>query len=354
MQAFTVIGIGETGNGKSTFLNAYLQKNAFQYSDSPDSCTKITSVESNIINNKILKAIDTPGIKDTDNTDQENVKQLVEFLIKYKDGINVVAIVLNGQIDRFTNDTKKFIKIAHQMFNHPDFWEHLCIIFTKWYSEMTEEQKKTKQDEYKKKVIASINKYTDSNINIDLPVFFVDSENYKKDEKTKIELNRFNNFVFSKNAMKTTQAEVPNVFYEKVIREERNNYRYKENLISKDGIKRTEFFANQSRNKLIDYDGNISYTNWKNEKQWEIVKNKKIEYETENALVQIRKEPIIERRVKKKRILGITIKKIHYDEVVGERTIKTYEFRKREKITDFDGNISYGDWKVIRTYTKII
>ena len=142
MQAFTVIGIGETGNGKSTFLNAYLQKDAFQGSDSPDSCTKMTSVESNIINNKILKAIDTPGIKDTDNTDQENVKQLVEFLIKYKDGINVVAIVLNGQIDRFTNDTKKFIKIAHQMFNHPDFWEHLCIIFTKWYSEMTEEQKK--------------------------------------------------------------------------------------------------------------------------------------------------------------------------------------------------------------------
>ena len=354
MQSFTVIGIGETGNGKSTFLNAYLQRNAFQSSDSPDSCTKITSVESNVINNKILKAIDTPGIKDTDNTDQENVKQLVEFLIKYKDGINVVAIVLNGQIDRFTNDTKKFIKIAHQMFNHPDFWEHLCIIFTKWYSSMSEAQKQMKQDIYKKAVIESIRIYTESNININLPVFFVDSKNYQIDEKTKKELYRFNNFVFSKNAMKTTQAEIPNVFYEKVIREVKNNIRYKENLISKDGMKRTEFFANQSRNKLIDYDGNISYTNWKNEKQWEIVKNKKIEYETENALVQIRKEPIIERRVKKKRILGITIKKIHYDEVVGERTIKTYEFRKREKITDFDGNISYGDWKVIRTYTKII
>ena len=354
MQSFTVIGIGETGNGKSTFLNAYLQRNAFQSSDSPDSCTKITSVESNVINNKILKAIDTPGIKDTDNTDQENVKQLVEFLLQYKDGINVVAIVLNGQIDRFTNDTKKFIKIAHQMFNHPDFWEHLCIIFTKWYSSMSEAQKQMKQGIYKKAVIESIRIYTESNININLPVFFVDSKNYQIDEKTKKELNRFNNFVFSKNAMKTTQAEIPNVFYEKVIREVRNNFRYKENLISKDGMKRTEYFANQSRNKLIDYDGNISYTNWKNEKQWEIVKNKKIEYETENALVQIRKEPIIERRVKKKGFLGITIKKIHYDEVVGERTIKTYEFRKREKITDFDGNISYGDWKVIRTYTKII
>ena len=352
MQAFTVIGVGETGNGKSAFLNAYLQKNAFQSSNKPNSCTKITSAESNIINNKILKAIDTPGIKDTDNTDQENVKQLVEFLLNYEDGINAVAIVLNGQNDKFTKDTEKFIKIAHQMFNHPDFWEHLCIIFTKWYSEMTEEQKKTKQDEYKKKVIASINKYTDSNINIDLPVFFVDSENYKIDEKTKTELNRFNNFVFSKNAMKTTQAEVPNVFYEKVIREERNNYRYKENLISEDGMKRTEYFANQSRNKLIDYYGNISYTNWKNEKEWEIVKTKTIEYDTQNCPVQISKEPRYAQREIKTDILGIFHFSQTYNQVVGESSNTTYEIRRRKKITDFDGKISYGDWEVIKTYSK--
>ena len=352
MQAFTVIGIGETGNGKSAFLNAYLQKNAFQSSNKPNSCTKITSAESNIINNKILKAIDTPGIKDTDNTDQENVKQLVEFLLNYEDGINAVAIVLNGQNDKFTKDTEKFIKIAHQMFNHPDFWEHLCIIFTKWYSEMTEEQKKTKQDEYKKKVIASINKYTDSNINIDLPVFFVDSENYKTDKKTKTELNKFNNFVFSKNAMKTTQAEVPNVFYEKVIREERNNYRYKENLISEDGMKRTEYFANQSRNKLIDYYGNISYTNWKNEKEWEIVKTKTIEYDTQNCPVQISKEPRYAPREIKTDILGIFHFSQTYNQVVGESSNTTYEIRRRKKITDFDGKISYGDWEVVKTYSK--
>ena len=238
------------------------------------------------------------------------------------------------------------------MFNHPDFWEHLCIIFTKWYSEMTEEQKKMKQDKYKKKVIASINKYTDSNINIDLPVFFVDSENYKTDKKTKTELNKFNNFVFSKNAMKTTQAEVPNVFYEKVIREERNNYRYKENLISEDGMKRTEYFANQSRNKLIDYYGNISYTNWKNEKEWEIVKTKTIEYDTQNCPVQISKEPRYAQREIKTDILGIFHFSQTYNQVVGESSNTTYEIRRRKKITDFDGKISYGDWEVVKTYSK--
>lgn len=103
---------------------------------------------------------------------------MAEFLLNYNDGINIVAIVLCGQNDRFTPDTEKFIKIAHQMFNHPDFWDHLCIIFTKWYVVMDDEQKRMKQENYKKKVIESIRRYTESDINIELPMFFVDSINY--------------------------------------------------------------------------------------------------------------------------------------------------------------------------------
>jgi len=348
----TVIGIGETGMGKSTFLNAFLRKNAFQASNSPDSCTKITSVDSNIINGQTRKAIDTPGIKDTDNMDQEKVKQLVEFLLHYEDGINAVAIVLNGQVDRYTKDTEKFIKIAHQMFNHPDFWEHLCIIFTKWFSGMNEDQKRMKQEEYKRRVIESIKAYTEQDINLDLPMFFVDSPNYENDNQTKLELDRFKDFVFSKNAMKTTQAEVPNVFYEKVINEKRDNYRYKENVISDDQMKRTEYFANQSRNKLVDYDGNISYSDWKNDKEWEIVKNKIIEVETTTETVKTEVEPIYETRNICKRFLGVCIKNDYVQVKVGEKTIETYEDRKRNKITDFDGNISYENWEVINTYTK--
>ena len=350
MKNFTVIGIGETGDGKSTFLNAYLQKNTFKSSDDPNSCTKLTSAQSNIIDNNKFTAIDTPGLKDTDNADQENVRQLVEFLLRYANGINVVAIVLNGQIDRFTNDTKKFIKIAHQMFNHPDFWEHLCIIFTKWYSCMNEEQKEMKQEQYKKEVVEYIRDYTCSNINVDLPMFFIDSLNYKKDEKTISELNRFYKFVVSKNAMKTTQVEVPNVFYEKVIREERNNFKYKDDLISEDGMQRTEFFANQSRSKLIDYDEKESYTDWKNEKEWEIVKNKKIEPEIKNFAVQINKEPVYGTKTIDTSILFFKFSE-SYNQVIGEKSNTTFETRKRNKITDFDGKESYTDWEVIRTYS---
>ena len=50
--------------------------------------------------------------------------------------------------------------------------------------------------------------------------------------------------------------------------------------------------------------------------------------------------------------MGICISNENVQVCVGEKTIVTYVDRKRNKITDFDGNISYEDWEVIKTYTK--
>ena len=92
--------------------------------------------------------------------------------------------------------------------------------------------------------------------------------------------------------------------------------------------------------------------NWKNEKEWEIVKTKTIEYETKNFPVQITKEPRYAQREIKTDILGIFHFSQTYNQVVGESSNTTYEIRRRKKITDFDGKISYGDWEVVKTYSK--
>ena len=76
-------------------------------------------------------------------------------------------------------------------------------------------------------------------------------------------------------------------------------------------MKRTEYFANQSRNKLVDFDGNISYSDWKNDKEWEIVKMKKVETEIKNGeLVNSTTEPIYEMRNICERFLGVDIKQL--------------------------------------------
>ena len=184
-------------------------------------------------------------------------------------------------------------------------------------------------------------------------MFFVDSPNYQTDQNTKDELERFNTFITSKNALKTTQVEVPNVFYEKVITEKRNNVKCKENLIYENGMKRIEYFADQSRFKLVDYYGNVTYSDWKNDKQWEIVKNEKIEIENKiGECIKTERTPIYEKRGRKKRVLGVCVGFEHWDEYVGDRVINTFVDKKRNKITDFDGNVSYEDWVITKTYTK--
>ena len=60
----------------------------------------------------------------------------------------------------------------------------------------------------------------------------------------------------------------------------------------------------------------------------------------------------MEKKNVRKRILGICQSNEYYTVVVGQKTVSTYEDRKRNKITDFDGNISYEDWEVIKTYAK--
>ena len=118
-------------------------------------------------------------------------------------------------------------------------------------------------------------------------------------------------------------------------------------------MKRIEYFADQSRDKLVDYNGNITYSDWKNDKEWEIVKNKIIEVEYKNGeLINSVTTPIYEQRQRKRRVLGVCVGFDTWMEHVGNKVVNTYVDKKRNKITDFDGNISYDDWVIVKTYTN--
>ena len=118
-------------------------------------------------------------------------------------------------------------------------------------------------------------------------------------------------------------------------------------------MKRIEYFADQSRDKLVDYNGNITYSDWKNDKEWEIVKNKIIEEEYKNGeLINSVTTPIYEHRQRKRRKFGVCVGFDSWMEHVGNKVVNTYVDKKRNKITDFDGNISYDDWVIVKTYTK--
>ena len=61
-----IIVLGETGNGKSQFCNAVLQRQVFTVSDDTKSETKITKGSYGMNDAEKIFAIDTPGLQDSE------------------------------------------------------------------------------------------------------------------------------------------------------------------------------------------------------------------------------------------------------------------------------------------------
>ena len=72
----TVLLIGDTGTGKSTFGNYYLQKNVFEESDSDEPVTTEPVAKSNVINGCTRWAIDTEGLNDGQSINAVQIQKL--------------------------------------------------------------------------------------------------------------------------------------------------------------------------------------------------------------------------------------------------------------------------------------
>jgi predicted GTPase len=114
----TVSALGRTGDGKSEFLNAYLQTPAFTVSDDPRSCTGMTTSSENLVSSHLRRGIDTQGIEDSEGVDAANVQQMVSFLKDWTNGVNAFALVINGQSPRFDQGIQKLVKILDSFFNN--------------------------------------------------------------------------------------------------------------------------------------------------------------------------------------------------------------------------------------------
>lgn len=186
----SIITLGETGSGKSSFCNTLFSTQKFKIGNTLDSQTE--KVEGKYAENeyKDIFIIDTPGTNDSEGEekDNENIKEMKDY-IKKNPRIKGIIMIFNFNDNRLKGSVKKSIKLFYNFFPMNNFWEHVIILFSHYDTE-NEERKNLLQNEFNLKLKELAISIKDENPDLivpdSFPMFFCNVQKPNEKDKTNI------------------------------------------------------------------------------------------------------------------------------------------------------------------------
>ena len=135
MSHYYCVVLGESGKGKSSFLNAMLKNygvnQTLETGDKPEVCTKRIKPCSPIsIDDDKYFFIDTPGLINDINIDKQTEEALKYHATNQKNRISAILICLHIDDRRLNNSIQEMLKEFMNCFPLYDFWKHVLIIRT--------------------------------------------------------------------------------------------------------------------------------------------------------------------------------------------------------------------------------
>ena len=360
----SIIVLGETGTGKSSFCNNLCIEPKCVVGEGLNSETeRVQGIRCEGIYNDIF-IIDTPGLNDSNGSEQDaqNINTMNEYIRK-NPRIKGIIILLKFTDNRITGSVKDSLKAFADMFPMNEFWSHVIFILSHFYANTPEEKERRKEKllrNYKKEIreIMKQTKIVHPNFNIpeDIKIFFCELKN--PNEETKAEISNAIQFLREKQQMFKkieVREEEPKVKNTTILGNTKTVEYIKEKITTF-----TDFDDSQTESiKIID---NWS-EKYIEERETEVKENKegekkifehfvykKIIHKNRNEEVDISidKENPVEHYIESEEMIYLPEETNSTTE--GNKTIITHNFYKQLKFVDKNSKETYGEKILVETY----
>ena len=343
--------LGETGVGKSSFINGITKTQDCDVGDDASSCTKNIMMTNTIINGTNYYIIDTPGFQDS-KIEEEKIIQILQDLRKYQ-RICAILICLRYNETKLSKPVKTTLMEIMNIFPSYDFWEHTLIIRT--WCQLNDIKLENHKNKYNGILLKGISE--DSELikfmeqkNIQLPSelseYYVDSDteiDHRTQEEYKKILKRIKNLlpiykmVVIKDEEDTFETKEGDVAYLNIL-----TYRHYTFTDFNDITKSITNKINQERYNLNNHMPTISFVKREQEKEPRGILCWSNQYNTHYMAVKIYDINHKERREEYEIISRYEGKKREDDEA-GEQMRETLEnaLKQQIKINENDKVINY-------------
>jgi hypothetical protein len=332
--------IGDTGTGKSSFGNLILGRPAFVESDSPDPVTMKTTSASSIIDGTKHIVIDSQGLRDGQSVTAEQVQELALFLKNWDQGVNAIAICLNGQNDRFSQSARDIIRFVYNAFATLDVMNHIFVVFTRCFGNQPNcPNRQTKSTEYRDRVQKFLQEISGSSSVPEIPIFFVDSKD-PTGEETKRNMIQFNALALERHPLESGGFKAVAV-HDKVEEESQKGVITGEEI---EGDTKYRKMIDRKREKITPYNGDkVRYSEWETTRSWrETIGTRSQRTETRARAVL---QKVVDHHKPHSKLGFSSYPHSHY-------TIKrTTWTESREVITDFEGCRTETEWRKVEGST---